>query len=367
MNPADTARIIDASRQAFPGLTRNSVIENAIRYNPDCGWTIARRRPTDAESSVTGYVLMLPLTPQGLELLARGALNTADPAHSLICRRGERPAGIYVWGVYLPGLMAGGFSLYIDEISRPPYDGINLYSRPNTPAGVRFNQALGFVQGAKIGPVRAPHLYQYNRAPVPPLYATRESEASATHFSVSVARTMEDFVRVLSVRSAVYIGEQTCPYEEEFDGNDMASSHLLAYAGNDPVGCIRIHCFADFAKVGRLAVRKEFRHAGVARQLVEAAIELCRMKGYRCLYAQSQIRLVDFWRKFGFETLEGGRDLAFSDFDYAEMAAAIDPHPGAVKIGADPYVIIRPEGRWHIPGVLEASAARGVTRPSVGT
>jgi hypothetical protein len=37
-----------------------------------------------------------------------------------------------------------------------------------------------------------------------------------------------------------------------------------------------------------------------------------------------------------------------------------------VTIGADPYVIIRPEGRWHVPGVLEHSAARAVTHPSVG-
>jgi hypothetical protein len=40
-------------------------------------------------------------------------------------------------------------------------------------------------------------------------------------------------------------------------------------------------------------------------------------------------------------------------------------HPEAIGIGTDPYVIIRPEGRWHVPGVLERSTARPVTRPSI--
>ena len=35
-----------------------------------------------------------------------------------------------------------------------------------------------------------------------------------------------------------------------------------------------------------------------------------------------------------------------------------------IAIGVDPYVMIRPEGRWHVPGILERSAIRPVTRPS---
>jgi len=48
------------------------------------------------------------------------------------------------------------------------------------------------------------------------------------------------------------------------------------------------------------------------------------------------------------------------------MVAEIEPHPDAVRIGVDPYKVIRPEGRWHRPGILESSSARDVTRPSVG-
>ncbi len=57
----------------------------------------------------------------------------------------------------------------------------------------------------------------------------------------------------------------------------------------------------------------------------------------------------------------------FSDFDYVEMVADLERDPDAIAIGADPYTIIRPEGRWHRRGVLEKSANRAATQPSVIT
>ncbi len=56
------------------------------------------------------------------------------------------------------------------------------------------------------------------------------------------------------------------PYEEEFDGNDFSSTHLLGYVGDEPAGCLRIRYFASFAKIERLAVRHEFRHTRLAFQ-----------------------------------------------------------------------------------------------------
>ena len=106
---------------------------------------------------------------------------------------------------------------------------------------------------------------------------------------------------------------------------------------------------------------------GATFQLVRAGIELCRVKGYRRLYGHAQKRLTNFWARFGFRTFDGGRELVFSDFDYVEMVLDAEHHPQAISIGVDPYVMIRPEGRWHVPGILERSAIRPVTRPSVET
>jgi hypothetical protein len=49
----------------------------------------------------------------------------------------------------------------------------------------------------------------------------------------------------------------------------------------------------------------------------------------------------------------------FSDEAYVELVKDLPPANDAIKIGDDPYVLIRPEGQWHMPGILERSTSRG--------
>jgi hypothetical protein len=114
-----------------------------------------------------------------------------------------------------------------------------------------------------------------------------------------------------------------------------------------------------------MAIRKEFRRSRAAILLAQAGLKLARKKGYRLAYAHSQVRLVDFWSRFGFRPLEGSKMFNFSDFEYVEIVADLERDPEAVAIGSDPYVLIRPEGRWHVPGILEQSSSRPATSPSV--
>jgi predicted GNAT family N-acyltransferase len=170
-------------------------------------------------------------------------------------------------------------------------------------------------------------------------------------------------VRVISVRSAVYIGEQQCPYSEEFDGNDLAGLNLLGYAGDEPVGCLRIRCFAGFAKLERLAVRREFRNLHLGTSLMQAGVELCRAKGYRVIYGRAEKNLLDYYLRLGWRPLENARRIVFSDHEYVEIVFEASPAPNAISLESDPYVLMRPEGRWHVPGILERSAIRPVAGP----
>ncbi len=359
--------LVQKASKAIPGLTDSSVVHRVLRHNPDCVIAIARKRKFNpAVPFGDGFFAFLPLNKAGLYQLAAGALDTGNPDLSLIARPDETPAGIYVWATFAPGPIAAGVALAMERIEVAPYAGVSLYSRPNTPEGFRFNENLGWKRGAKVGPIYAPHLYTFPRTAVsPPIYDSYRRDGSEAGVSVTVARTFEDLMRVSSLRSAVYIGEQECPYEEEFDGNDLSATHLIGYVGNEPAGCLRIRFFADFAKLERLAVRKEFRNTRLSFQIVRAAIRLCQMKGYKRLYGHSQKRLMNFWGRFGFRPLEGAKEFVFSDFDYVELVADVEKDPNSIGIGADPYVLIRPEGRWHVPGILERSAARKATRPSV--
>lgn len=356
VDAAGIASLMDAARQDIPGLTSNEIVQAVVNHNPDVFWAIARKDHFDiASPKGEGFLAVLPLTHEGTRRLVDGRLDTKNPDLSCVARQSERPAGIYVWAIHAKGTLVAAIPLVLQKISSPLYQGVNLYSRPITKEGLRVLEPLGFTPGAHYDGAFAPHLQMLDRSnDVPPRKAPLRQRVS-----VRVVRSMEEMTRVIAIRGAVYMGEQHCPFEEEFDGNDFSATHLICHKGEEPVGCLRIRYFADFAKLERLAVRNESRNAGLASEIVAAAIDLCRKKGYRIMYAHSQKRFLKFWEQHGFTRMPGARDFTFSDFDYTEVKLETEKHPQSISLAADPYVIIRPEGLWDAPGVLEMSASRG--------
>jgi predicted GNAT family N-acyltransferase len=365
----EVEKLMSRARHDIAGLTSTDIVHRVMTHNPDTFWAIARRDRFDAKvPSGEGFLAFLMLNDMGMQRLVEGSLDTKNPDLSLLSPQNEKPAGIYVWAVHARGVIAGGVPLALEKVWTRLYRDADLYARAVTADGHRFLETLGFRRGGIFRGALAPHLHMYRRSsPRPeemPLYDRYSGRGIQHEISVTVARSIEDIMRLVTIRGAVYMAEQECPYDEEFDGNDFSATHLLGYVGDEPAGCLRIRYFADFAKVERLAVRREFRCVGLGSQLVRAAIELCQVKGYRRIYAHSQKRLLGFWSRLDFTTLEGGHEFVFSDFDYVEIVLDTTRHPQAISIGVDPYIIIRPEGRWHLPGVLERSASRPVTRPS---
>jgi predicted GNAT family N-acyltransferase len=177
---------------------------------------------------------------------------------------------------------------------------------------------------------------------------------------VSVARTLDDLMRVCAVRSLVYLSEQACPFEEEFDGNDFAgATHLLLLKHGEPVGVVRLRWFASFAKLERLAIREEYRGGRGLMLLSRAAFDHARRKGYRVLMGHAQQRLVPFWKRYFQGRVRAGRPaFCFSDYDYVELEFDLEPTEDAINIDSDPLVLLRPEGEWDRPGVLDRSAGR---------
>ena len=361
--PSDLHRLIEDARTNLPDLASVQAVRRVMSINPDSVVAISQRHKFNAaQPRGEGFVACLMLNADGLTALKDGTLDTAEPPVAMLAGQHERPAGIYVWAVYARRRLAGGVSLVFDRLSSPTYRGVDFYARAATPEGADLLTTLGFT----LRNTARGDLYHFGRGPKgDPAPPYDSHKPGGTGISVAVARNLEDLSRVIALRAAVYMGEQACPYEEEFDGNDLSATHLIGYVGDEPAGCLRIRFFADFAKIERLAVRAEFRNARMAFALVRAGIELARVKGYRRLYGHAQKRLVGFWSRFGFRVFEGAQELVFSDFDYIEMLMEAEPHPQAIGLGVDPYVIIRPEGRWHRAGALDRSRSRAVTRPSV--
>lgn len=178
-----------------------------------------------------------------------------------------------------------------------------------------------------------------------------------------VAATPDDVARVFALRAAVFMTEQFCPYDEEFDGNDYCATHILGLVNGEPAAVLRIRFFAEFAHIGRLAVLPKFRRTLIPKVVIEKGIEICRRKGYRTLYGQAQKRLVKFWSRFGFQPMRKNATLIFSDHEYVEITAELEAHENPITTMSDPYQIIRPEGSWDESGVLDRSASRPATNP----
>jgi len=107
-----------------------------------------------------------------------------------------------------------------------------------------------------------------------PLSAKPDSRS----ISIRIARDPNDLMLVAAIRAAVYLAEQDCPIDEEFDGNDLVAAHFIGFIGAEPAACLRVRFFGEFAKIERLAVRHQFRRSRISFKLVQASFEYLKRK-----------------------------------------------------------------------------------------
>jgi len=178
---------------------------------------------------------------------------------------------------------------------------------------------------------------------------------------ITLARTFDQVVMAMTLRGVTYLGEQEAPYGEEYDGNDLiGASHMIAWLNNNPVGVLRLRWFADFAKVERAAVLKQFRSEGVMSRLMQEAFVYSARRGYRQLLGHAQLNRVEFWKKHGFKLRSNRPSFAFSDYEYVEIEKALIPPENAINENTPPMVLIRPDGDWDRPGPFDRSLSRPV-------
>jgi len=108
-----------------------------------------------------------------------------------------------------------------------------------------------------------------------------------------------------AIRRRVFIEEQDCPPEEEFDEHDAESRHLVGYAGEEAIAVARWRAVredgAPVAKLERFAVLPAHRGRGNGRALVLRAIREAERAGLAVQLVHAQAHLEDFYAGFGFE------------------------------------------------------------------
>ncbi|MFC4276921.1 GNAT family N-acetyltransferase [Achromobacter aloeverae] len=101
-----------------------------------------------------------------------------------------------------------------------------------------------------------------------------------------------------SVRQTVFVEEQGVPPELEMDDEDARCVHVVAYGpDNAPLGTGRL---LPDGHIGRMAVHKVARGAGVGGAILGALIEVGRDAGHEELLLNAQTHATGFYEAQGF-------------------------------------------------------------------
>jgi putative N-acetyltransferase (TIGR04045 family) len=116
------------------------------------------------------------------------------------------------------------------------------------------------------------------------------------------ARDEAERAGALGVRREVFCREQGVPLEEEVDGLDGDALHLVALTDCDGrvVGTLRLLFAAGGAKVGRVAVEREWRRRGIAAAMLQAAVEAAGERGCHEARLAAQTNAVALYEQAGF-------------------------------------------------------------------
>ena len=115
---------------------------------------------------------------------------------------------------------------------------------------------------------------------------------------VSQVNDPDDLEKVFAIRRQVFVVEQNCPPELEWEFEDE-SIHFLALVDNTPAGAARWRKTDKGYKLERFAVLKEHRGKRIGQALVAAALsDLPGDAGY--VYLNAQLDAMRTYSRFGF-------------------------------------------------------------------
>ena len=116
---------------------------------------------------------------------------------------------------------------------------------------------------------------------------------------VSRVNSTTDLQQVFAIRRQVFVVEQNCPPELEWEFEDE-STHFLATVDDVPAGAARWRNTDKGYKLERFAVLAEFRGIGVGQELVRSVLADLPIDA-KYVYLHAQIQAVGLYKKLGFE------------------------------------------------------------------
>ena len=180
--------------------------------------------------------------------------------------------------------------------------------------------------------------------------------------TIKLASTSDELMQCYALRAAVFMGEQHCPYWEEFDGNDYTACHLMLYVDGEPAG------------VDASALVPASPSSSAASSCSATARAACSSRsstGPRSSPHEGLSQGLSALPAAALADLGEGRlpprrrqVFHFSDHEYCAFCLrARGRRRAALTVHTEPMVMNRPEDRLDSAGVLEKSMERGASNP----
>ena len=110
--------------------------------------------------------------------------------------------------------------------------------------------------------------------------------------------------RVLELRTAIFVVEQECPYQE-VDNKDANGWHLEVIERDTLVGTLRVlppGVSYPECSIGRVAVQEGYRQLGLGRELMRVALAFCDAR-WPTVRLSAQTYLQSFYESLGFDAV----------------------------------------------------------------
>lgn len=138
---------------------------------------------------------------------------------------------------------------------------------------------------------------------------------------ITPVKGKDEWEKARSIRTQVFIEEQDCPPDEEWDGHDQTSRHVLGWIGEEAVATARWrtvpHDEQIVAKLERFAMLPEHRGQGHGTHLVQHVLEDARRAGFDIFLVHAQSHLQDWYEDLGFRAT--GRTFEEAGIPHIEM------------------------------------------------
>jgi ElaA protein len=133
--------------------------------------------------------------------------------------------------------------------------------------------------------------------------------------------TVDEYFELLHLRTAVFVVEQNCPYQE-VDVKDKQSFHLVGKTeSGEVIAVTRIlpkGVSYDEISIGRVALKKEYRGQGIADILMAESLQFIEKEfGKQPIRISAQEYLLNYYNKHGFTQV--GEGYLEDDIPHMEM------------------------------------------------